>query len=112
MEKDVNGNIIRVPKIIDMHLNAAYKAAADKMMIDIEIMRCQVNDIVGGAAQNITELNDWERGIVFASLSEMRKNVNSIQNQIDDLSIKTKAWLSATLTHNPEAAKPIYPKKK
>ena len=112
MERDANGNICRVPKIIDMHLNAAYKAAADKMAVDIELMRCQINDVVGLASGNITELVDWERGIAFAQLAELRKNVNSIQHQIDDLSIKTKAWLSATLTHLPQAATPIYPKKK
>lgn len=110
MEKDVNGNEMKVAHIVDMHLNAKYKAAADKMAVDIELMRCQVFDLCRVADEGVANMDVWERSLAFASLHELRKNIVSMQHQIDDLAVATKAWTSKKLGNLPQDAKPVYEK--
>lgn len=104
-EVDENGNEKRVMHLIDMHLNAAFVEKTDKMAVDIALMMCQVRDVACAAREGITDLDSFERSLVFANLAELRKNVNSVLNAINDLSVKTMAWSEKRCVQVPTPAK-------
>jgi hypothetical protein len=102
--KDPNGVENRVPKVIDMHLNAIYKESTSKMATDIEIMRCQIADVQRAAMSNITEMEAFERSLVFASLADLRKECNSILKTIDLMAERTRHWTFKTYEQCPKVA--------
>lgn len=103
-EFDADGNEIKVTHLIDMHLNAAYIEKTDKMAVDIALMMCQVKDVACAAREGITDLDAFERSLVFANLAELRKNVMSVLGAINDLSTKTLAWGEKRCVQVPKAA--------
>lgn len=107
LEKDLNGNNIRVPHIIDMHLNAAFVEKVDKMVVSVELMRCQLRDVQLVSRGSVTDLPDFERSLLFAQLAELRKETTSILNGINDLSQKTHAWATKRCVQISTPAKPI-----
>lgn len=103
--KGVDNKEIRVPFIINMHLNAIYKESAAKMATDIEIMRCQIADVQRAAQSNITDMDAFERSLVFASLSDLRRECNLMLRTIDLMAEKTRSWTHKVFEQCPTGAK-------
>ena len=104
-EFDESGKEIRVPHIVDMHLNAAFVEKSDKMVVAIELMRCMITDVQRISRDNVTDLDSFQRSLLFAQLAELRKETMSILNSVNDLSTKTKVWAEQRCVQMSQPAK-------